>query len=83
MDEVLISSEFDFNSCKECMEFLESLRAELLQEISNINHIIEWMKYEDQECGNKQLTNEQPVKELHLLEKASPSILGAALAILL
>ena len=64
MDEVMISSEFDLKSRRECIEFLESLITGLLDEINSINHVIEWMQIEDQECEKIRL--ELEVRELKL-----------------
>jgi hypothetical protein len=77
--EVLIGhSVFDMHTRQEFIEFCESLKVHLLQEISDLNHVIEWLKLEADKCENEQLE-----KELHLLEKLNLPTLGSALATLL
>ena len=48
--EVAISSVFDLKTREEVTKFLELLRSHLLQEISDINHVVEWMNLEVVEC---------------------------------
>jgi hypothetical protein len=55
VQELVGCSVFNLRSRKECIEFLGNLRSNLLLEISNLNHVIEWMTLEDQECEKLEL----------------------------
>ena len=58
--ETLISSEFDLKTRLAVIEFLLTLRVELLGSISDINHAIEWMRLggDDGEEKEENWTNE-------------------------
>ena len=62
LTEVAISSVFDLKTRAEVTQFLELLRSHLLQEVSDINHVVEWMNREAIEC-DKSVVVELVVKE--------------------